>query len=374
MSGDGNNGTWTAASESTSGEKLTEPVVSWAELNRALLARQLLLERSTLPVVRAVRRLSGLQSQYSPSAYVGLWSRLAGFRRGDLTDALARRRLVQGWMMRCTIHMVAAADYASVTAAVARQRRRWWLRGWKDGGEREMAAAAEAVRHHLSERPLRQAEIVARLEADGFPKSAFPGTQLWVDLIRVPPAGTWDLPRAHVYGLASDWLPGRQSPVVAEKAEEDLALGYLRGFGPATAADVARFAGWTITDARAVLGRLELRTFRDPDDAQLLDLPRAPRPAGDTPAPVRFLSHFDAVLLLGHATRARLLPREHRDKVFSARMPQSTPTFLVDGRVAGTWRFAEGRVRFTPFVSLPTQILRVVDAEAERLTAFHQDG
>src|SRR5882757_9156310 len=160
MSGEGDSGTRTAASESTNGETLTEPVMSWAELNRALLARQLLLERSTLPVVRAVRRLSGLQSQYAPSAYIGLWSRLAGFRRCDLTDALTQRRIVQGWVMRCTIHMVSAADYAPLTVAVREQRRRWWLRAQKEAAGLDMDAVADATRGHLRDGPLRQSEIV----------------------------------------------------------------------------------------------------------------------------------------------------------------------------------------------------------------------
>jgi hypothetical protein len=125
-----------------------------------------------------------------------------------------------------------------------------------------------------------------------------------------------------VYGLAR----GRPTrPVEVETARELLVTRYLRGFGPASAKDVSRYAGWTIGEARAVLERMTLRRFRDPDGGELLDLPRAPIPAADTPAPVRFLSTFDAVLLLGHATRARILPAEHREKVFHTRMPQLQP-------------------------------------------------
>jgi hypothetical protein len=137
---------------------------------------------------------------------------------------------------------------------------------------------------------------------------------------------------------------------------------------------VARYAGWNITATKAVLARLDLRTARDPDGALLVDLPDAPLPDGDTPAPVRFLSTFDALLLLGHAKRARIVPDEHRDKVFSSKMPQSIPTFLVDGHVAGTWRYVEDRVVATPFGPLPRTTRRAVEAEAERLTAFHRDG
>ncbi len=349
---------------------MAERVLSWREINRALLARQLLLERAPLTPARAVERLGGLQTQYAPSAYVGLWSRLEHFHRDDLTDALTGRRIVQGWVMRCTIHMVSAADYAPLTEAVRAQRRRTWLRVQPGAADIDMDAAAAAVRSHLARGPLRQAEIVARLDDDGFSRPTFQGVQLWVDLVRVPPAGTWESPRAHVYGLADDWLP-RRAPVDLGAAEERLVKRYLRGFGPASPGDVARHAGWTVAETRAVLDRMQLRTARDPDGTLLFDLLRAPRPDGAAPAPVRFLSSFDAVLLLGHAKRARILPDEHRDKVFSSRMPQSTPTFLVDGRVAGTWRFTAGRVVPAPFEPLPTAARNAVAQEAERLTAFH---
>ena len=137
---------------------------------------------------------------------------------------------------------------------------------------------------------------------------------------------------------------------------------------------MARYAGWSIAETKAVLARLDLRAFRDPDGGALVDLPDAPRPDGDTPAPVRFLSTFDALLLLGHAKRARILPDEHRDKVFATKMPQSIPTFLVDGHVAGTWRYVDDRVVPTPFTPLPRAERRAVDDEAERLTEFHRDG
>ncbi|MHA6785026.1 winged helix DNA-binding domain-containing protein [Pseudonocardia saturnea] len=348
--------------------------LSWARLNRALLARQLLLDRADLTPVTAVERLGGLQTQYSPSAYVGLWSRLAGFRREHLTGALLDRRIVQAWVMRCTIHMVSAADYPPLTEAVREQRRLWWTRGFRDLAGVDMPAVADTVRDLLAGGPRKQAEIVAHLVESGFPKAAFSGVQLWVDLVRVPPAGTWDLPRAHVYGLAEQWLRPSATPMDRAAAEERLARRYLRGYGPATPGDLSRYAGWTITQAKGVLERIPLRTARDPDGAVLVDLPRAPLPDADTPAPVRFLSNFDGALLLGHATRARLLPPEHRDKVFHTRMPQSTPTFLVDGRVAGTWRFTGGQVETTPFEPLPPTARDEVAAEAERLTAFHLGG
>lgn len=346
-----------------------ERELSWARLNRALLARQLLLDRADLTPVAAVERVGALQTQYSPSAYVGLWSRLAGFRRADLTDALTRGAIVQSWVMRCTVHMVSAADHPRLTEAVRVPRRRSWARDPRSAGI-DMEAAADTVRRLLADGPLTQARIVDGLRAAGFPREAFVEVQLWVDLVRVPPAGTWERPRAHVHGLAA---PPR-TPVDLAEAQELLVRRYLRGYGPATPADVARYAGWTVTDTRAVLDRLTLRAFRDPDGARLVDLPRAPLPAADAPAPVRFLSNYDGVLLLGHAARARLVPPEHRHEVFHVRRPQSVPTFLVDGRVAGTWRFTGERVETAPFEPLPERVRDEVDAEAERLTAFHLSG
>lgn len=362
---------------------MAERVLSRGELNRALLARQLLLQRAAVPVARAVERVGGLQTQYAPSAYVGLWSRVAGFERAALTAALQRARVVQGWVMRCTIHMVSAADYAPLTAAVREPRRQWWLRVQRSLADVDWPAAAAHVRAVLADGPRPQAELAGALAERGFPRAAFAGTQLWADLVRVPPAGTWERPRAHVYGLASAMLGAAAPDEAAETAEvvaageELLVRRYLAGFGPASASDVARYAGWTVSAARRVLDRLDLRRMRDESGTELVDLRRAPLPAAGTLAPVRFLSTFDAVLLLGHATRAGILPEQYRAQVFHTSKPQSVPTFLVDGRVAGTWRFADGpagrRVDWQAFSVLPTPAVREVEEEAQRLAAFAAD-
>lgn len=350
---------------------MPERALSWGQLHRALLARQLLLERAPLTPEQAVERLGGLQTQYAPSAYVGLWSRLSGFRRVDLTAALERRRVVQAWVMRSTIHMVSAADFGPLSDAVREQRRRLHLRSDPTAADLDIDGATDLVRDLLAGGPLRQAEIVEALVAAGHPKAAFAAVPLWLDLVRVPPAGTWERPRAHVYGLASTWLRRRQ-PVDLAVAEERLAVRYLRGFGPAVPGDVARYAGWTITETKAVLDRLTVRRFRDPDGHLLFDVPRAPIPDADVPVPVRFLGQFDALLLLGHTTRARILAAEHREKVFGT--PRSVPSFLVGGRVAGTWRWTGDEVELAPFEPLRPADRDAVDAEAHRLAAFHRDG
>jgi hypothetical protein len=352
---------------------VSERVLSTRELNRAVLARQLLLERSPLPPERAVERVAGLQTQYSPSGYVGLWSRLADFHRDALTDALLAGRIVQAWMMRCTIHMVSARDYPPFTEAVREERRNWWRRATRMSAELDMPAAAEAVRGYLAAGPLKQAELQARLAADGLPREVWPGVQLWLDLVRVPPAGTWGTPRAHVYGLAEHTVPAPDPPPTESAGRAELVTRYLGAFGPASVKDIASFCGWNVTSTRAVLAGLALCRFRDEAGGELVDVPGAPLPVPDTPAPVRFLGQWDAILLV-HARRGQILPEGYRPRVFATSIPQSVPTFLVDGQVAGTWRHVDGEIRCEPFRELPAADRIEVEAEANRLAAFHHRG
>jgi hypothetical protein len=333
-------------------------------LNRALLARQLLLERARLSVPRALERMGGLQAQYAPSMYVGLWSRVAGLRREDVTAALERRTVAQGTLMRVTIHLVSARDYGPFAAAVRDARRTRWLRAVPDApSEAEMAAAAERLRAALAGGPLRRTEVEALLG-----RPAAQGVGLWVDLVRVPPSGTWERRRADLYALAEDWLG---APAVSgEDAAAHLVRRYLGGFGPATPNEIADWAGLPVAAVAPALHRLALRRFRAEDGDALVDLPRAPLPGPDTPAPVRFLPTWDATLL-AHRRRARILPEEHRSRIFTTKMPQSVGTFLVDGAVAGTWRHDGGRVVVEPFGALARTAAREVRAEADRLAAFH---
>jgi hypothetical protein len=360
----------------------TAPALSTRALNRALLARQLLLERAAAPPAEVAARVCGLQTQHAPSGYVGMWSRAAGLRKADVTAALGRAEVVQGWVMRCTIHMVAAADYDPFTAAVRQARRALWLRAEKRAAGLDMPAVAAAVRGYLAGGPLTQPRLVAQLQADGFPRVAWAGAQLWVDLLRVPPTGTWEKPRAHLFALAEQVLargdPGAAAPDRDEPGDPDaveaaqrlLVTRYLRAFGPASVADVASFTGIPPVEVRAVLARCELRWFRGEAGERLADVPDGLLPEADVPAPVRFLGTWDATLLV-HARRTQLLPEAYRPRVFATTMPRSVPTFLVDGQVAGTWAYAGGQVVATPFHDLPGADRRAVEAEAERLAAFH---
>lgn len=347
-------------------------ILTTRQLNRALLARQLLLERATGGIGPAVEAVGGLQTQHAPSGYIGLWSRLAGLRRADYTRALHERRLIQGWLMRVTIHTVSAADYWLMAVAVRRARRQWWLRAWRgQGSEASMREAAKVVSELLADGPMRQRELHARMAERGYPREVTNGAGLWVDLVRVPPQGTWEKPRADNYGLASHWLPPVE--VGENEAQEHLVRRYLAGFGPAALADMSGWTGLPVSDLRPIVARLELRRFRDQAGRELLDLPDAPLPDPETPAPPRFLGSFDPNLLV-QARRAQILPEEYRPIIFTTKAPQSFHTFLLDGQVAGTWRLAEGRVELRPLRALTADERRALEEEAHQLETFAADG
>jgi hypothetical protein len=314
-----------------------------------------------------LEQMAGLQAQYAPSMYVGLWSRLEGLEREALTRALERRSVVQGTLMRVTIHLVSARDYWPFVEAIREGRRKWWLRvGSGDPSAREMAAAAKRLRRRFGDGPLRKAEIE---EVVGKGARGANGVGVWLDMVRVPPAGTWERRRADLYAAAEDWLgPSNLTP---EEGLEHLVRRYLRGFGPAAPGDIANWAGLPIGQVAPVLERIGPRHFRDQDGTELVDLPRAPIPDPEARAPVRFLPVWDATMLV-HARRTGVLSEEHRPRIFNTRTPHSVSTFLVDGAVAGTWKYDGDRVRPEPFGRLSQSTRRELRDEAECLTEFHR--
>jgi Winged helix DNA-binding domain len=351
--------------------RLSERVLTTRELNRALLARQLLLERSGLSIPRAVEQLAGLQTQYAPSAYIRLWTSLQRFELGDLTRALERKRVVQGTLMRSTIHIVSPRDFWGFSAGIGPSREAWWLRthGPK-GAAVDLQAIGTELRRKLAGGTRHRSEVAAILGAHG--SDVWNGA--WVELVRVPPSGTWERRRADLFRLASEWI--RRVDVTEEQGLEHLLRSYLRGFGPARLADAASWAGVPVAKLKPGAERVRLRTFSDDEGRLLLDLPRARLP-GDIPVPVRFLPTWDATLLV-HARRTQILPEEYRALIFNTKNPQSVSTFLVDGSVAGTWR-AEQRAKkatlvIAPFERLPRNATQDVVAEAERLVRFLDPG
>jgi hypothetical protein len=343
-----------------------ERVLGERELNRALLARQLLLERSGASLPMAVERIAGVQAQYAPSMYVGLWTRLEGFDRVQLDRALERRTLVQGTSLRSTIHLLTPRDWWTFAAAITDERRKQWLRTRSDTADAAgMGVATRRARSLFANSPVQRKLLQ---ETVGLGAPGISGINAWLSLVRVPPSGTWDRRRGDLFALASDWI-GPVPKIAKGEATRELVRSYLRGFGPATPAEIQSWSGLPIKAVRAALAQLELRRFRAADGDELVDLPRLPIPDPETPAAARFLPVWDATLL-AHARRTQILPEEHRSKVFSTLTPQSVNTFLVDGQVAGTWRFEKGRIDVTPFGRLARADRRELDEEAERLAAF----
>jgi hypothetical protein len=342
---------------------MSERVLSTRALNRALLARQLLLERSTLTITEAIEQVGGLQTQYAPSGYVGLWTRLAAFRRDALTEALVDRSVIQATLLRTTIHMVSRREYWRYAIGIRESRRAWSLRlGPNAPDEPALRAAAARVRAALTGGPRTVKEL------DGLVTGFVGNAGLWVDLVRVPPSGTWERRRADRLGLAVEWV----GPVDADEDEglAHLVRAYLRAFGPAPWRDIGLWAGISVAAAKRGGERLRLARYRDEAGKELLDLPGAPLPDPGTVAPVRFLPHWEAALLV-HARRTGILPEEHRGKVFQTRNPFSVGTVLVDGRVVAAWSLREGRIIVDPYEELGAHDREAIEEERVALERFH---
>ncbi len=342
----------------------SERTLTQRELNRALLARQLLLERVRLPIPRALERLGGIQDQYAPNAYIRLWSCLEGFRRDDLTRALERRSVVQASLMRSTIHVVSRARLLAVRGRDPRGAARLVAPHAQAAARRSASSSVRprSSRALMAGGPRRQEELV---EVVG---RSWGMVGPWLDLVRVPPSGTWEQRRAHLFQTAERWVGPED--VEPTSALDHLVRRYLGAFGPATRGDIAQWAGMRLGDVAPALDRLALRRFRDETGR------RAARPAASATSGSR-----DA--------RAGALPpdvgrRPARPRAAHGRAAGGVPaadlhdedaavgrTFLVDGAVAGTWRYDEGRVRWEPFERIDRADAREVDDEAERLAAFH---
>jgi hypothetical protein len=337
-----------------------ERTLTLRELNRATLARQLLLRRRRIPLTDAIERVAGLQAQWAPATYVGLWTRIEGFARPTLERALLRRLVVRAVLMRGTIHLVSLADYARFSAAVGAPP---WLRA-------EAAAAAEGLHDAIrafGHEPRTRAEIKEYLDREHGVDSGTADT-LWYALrtrgrlTHAPESGLWKQ-----HGLTR-YVTVECEPADLETARVELVRRYLAAFGPATRADIAEWSGLRVREIEPALDALEpLLRFYDERGRELVDLPRAPRPAASTPAPVRFLPRFDN-LVLSHRDRNRVIADEHRGDVIEGGWVKST--FLVDGFVAGVWEVERGRVVLEPFAPLPRSVQREVEDEAKRLEAW----
>jgi Winged helix DNA-binding domain len=345
---------------------MSESTLSERALNRALLARQLLLERVEVTNPEALARLGGIQNQYAPNAYLRLWSCVTGFEREALTRAYEDASVVQGTLMRGTIHTVAREDYRLFLGAVAGTQHEWSGRVTKAPPDLDRAAPMARVRAALAAGPMKRPDLVAMVGAE------HPAVRYSIDvdlaILRVPPSGTWQRRRADLCALADNVIgPGAVPEEVALPAVVER---YLAAFGPASVADVASFLGMNATPVKSVMKPMSLRRFRSEDGIELFDVAHGQLPDPETPAPVRFLPTWDAMLLV-HARRTQVLPEAYRPLVFHVKMPPSYPTFLVDGQVAGTWRHEAGEIQLSPFDRLRRADRAALEEEAHRLAAFH---
>jgi Winged helix DNA-binding domain len=341
-------------------------------LNRATLTRQLLLERSGMPVLEAVEHLVGLQAQEPSDPYAALWSRLQGFRPEQLAGLLEERQVVRLPLMRSTIHLVTADDCLTIRPLVQPVLDAELAR-YRDLTGVDVDAVLAFARALVEERPHSARELRAAL-AERFPAHD-PGDLAYacrnlLAFVQVPPRGLWGRSSQVISTTAESWL-GR--PLAREPSLDDLVLRYFGAFGPATVADVATWS--RLTGLRAVVERLRprLRTFRDERGRELFDLPEAPRPNPDTPAPPRFLPEYDNVLL-SHADRSRFLKEQRHG--FSAVEGRIRGTVLHDGFVFGVWqREPDGTLVLRYPGRAAKRTLAAVEAEARRfLDLIARDG
>jgi hypothetical protein len=346
---------------------VAERVLTLRELNRTTLLRQLLLRRERLPVTRAIERLAALQAQWAPAPYVALWARLERFERRALERALARGSVVKALLMRATMHLVSARDYAFFDACVREARTLVRVRGTEPPPPRVVKRALDLTR----ERPHTRPELMRALGYD--PRTQDPDELRefsWVialaRLEQTPEAAFWSFRGSPLLKPAEHELPPRP------EAAAYLIRRYLAAFGPATRADVSAWSGVPIRDLAPGFESLRLRPFRDESGRELLDLPRAPLANGDAPAPPRLLPRWEE-LLLAHKDRTRVLPDEYRKQIIAVN-GDVRQAFLVDGFVAGYWRQDRDRVVLEPFAPLPRTVWRELEDEAERLGAWLTSG
>jgi hypothetical protein len=356
-------------------------VLSLRALNRALLDRQMLLRRMppapaatrSEQVIETVERLVGLQAQAPFPPYYGLWSRLRDFRAADLAELIVDRRVVRIALMRGTIHLVSARDCLTLRPLIqpVLDRQLKITYGARLAGV-DTEALAAAGRALVEEKPRAFSELGAVLagrwpgnDADALAQ----GVRALVPLVQVPPRAIWGRSGKALHTSAQAWLgcPGHERQPL-----DSLVRRYLAAFGPASAKDAQAWSG--LTGLREVMERLRpgLRTFRDERGAELFDLPDAPRPDPEGPAPVRLVAEFDN-LLLSHADRARIISEANRKRLFT-RNGIFPGTVLADGFAVGIWRLTRARAAAELTVELFEPVTKrdhdALIREAERLLAF----
>ncbi|MGZ8601490.1 MAG: winged helix DNA-binding domain-containing protein [Actinomycetota bacterium] len=351
-------------------------VVGQRALNRALLARQLLLERTSMAVADAIEHLVGQQAQVPKDPYVGLWSRLDAFDPSELGAMVEDRRVVRAALMRATIHLVTARDAVRLRPLVQPVLERTFTTGSPYGRRLRGVDLDEVLalgRASVEDRPRTRADLVAAF-AERWPDADADAmgyaVQYLVPLVQVPPRGVWGKGGRATWASMERWL-GR--PFDERPSIDDLVVRYLGAFGPASVMDMQSWSG--LTRLKEVFERLrsQLRVDRNEAGRDVFDLPHAPRPDPDTPAPPRFLPEYDN-LLLGHADRTRLVSDEYRRELMAAAGTKTVNTFLLDGVVAGTWAIVRDGDAATlviePAVAVPKRTRAAVVEEGARMLTF----
>lgn len=349
-------------------------ILTQRQLNRALLARQLLLERSTMPVAGVLEHLVGMQSQVPSHPFIGLWTRLEGFETDHLSRMMLDRTAVRMLLMRGTIHLVIARDGLRLRAVMQEFYERLFPTIASFGPNvagMDLDALLAAGRRHLEEEP-RSGKALASLLAARWPErdpaSMAQAVRHHLPLVQVTPRGVWGKSHQPTWTTVEAWL-GR--PMDHETNPGETILRYLAAFGPATVADVQTWS--RLQGLREHVDRLRphLRTFRNERGQELFDVPGALLPDPETPAPVRFLPVYDNALL-SHADRTRIIAEPHR-KVIATLNGLFDATYLVDGFVAGTWKVEERKtnrravLHLVPFASHAAADRAALEAEGERL-------
>jgi winged helix DNA-binding protein len=340
-------------------------VITNRALNRATLARQLLLERHKIGIVAAVERLAGLQAQVPKPPAIGLWTRVAKFTLDDYRDALAKRELVRGTLMRGTLHIVSRRDFIAWRPAIQPVLTTAADAITRSGGTLDLDALLKSARKFLGKKSAIFEDIRQHLISE-FPQynDRLMGyaVRMHLPLAMMPDQSPYAYPTNSEFAVAESFLGEKISK---EDSAHDLALHYLAAFGPATPADFQTWSG--LKGGKPLFEELrpKLVTFRDEKKRELFDLPNAPRPDEGIESPVRFLPEFDN-LLLAHAERTRIISDEHKPRVVTKNL-RILATFLVDGVVAGTWTIEKKKLVLEPFGKLTKKVNDALLAEGEPL-------
>lgn len=356
---------------------MADSTISARALNRATLARQMLLARERVKPVAAIERLAGMQAQWPRPPFVGLWTRLEAFSRDDLLNAVERREVVRGTFMRGTIHLISKKDYLAFRQtlqpalneglAVVRDRIK----------HLDVAAVVAQGRAFFMRAPETFSALRDHLKGGGkaVDERALAYTiRMHLPLLQTPSEGSpWGWAASSNFAVAESWLG---SPVEAVERPDALATRYLAAFGPATANDFKTWSGLPAAKEIFEALRPKLRVLRDDRKRELFDLPKAPRPGDDVDVPARFLPEFDN-LLLSYADKSRFVPGAYRSRLTSRNLLLPA-TFLVDGLVAGTWAVERKRqvatLAMAPFTAVAKKARAALEEEGERLVRFIEPG